>query len=48
VETEVGCVEFEISSHLAGDLQVEGHIPCDSPDDCPLGMECDYQTGTCV
>jgi hypothetical protein len=48
VDVETGCVEFEVSSHLAGDLQVEGHIPCDSPDDCPKGMECDYLSGTCI
>ncbi len=48
VDTEVGCVEFEVSSHVHGDLQVEGHIPCDSPDDCPEGMECDIPTGTCI
>ena len=48
VDTEAGCVEFEISSHVHGDLAVEGHIPCDSPDDCPEGMECDIPTGTCI
>ena len=48
VDTATGCVEFEVYSHLPGDLQVQGHIPCDSPDDCPEGMECDIPTGTCV
>ena len=48
VDTEVGCVEMEVSSHRSGDLQVEGHIPCDTPDDCPEDMECDFLTGTCV
>jgi hypothetical protein len=48
VDVETGCVELEVSSHLTGDLQVEGHIPCDSPDDCPKGMECDFMSGTCI
>ena len=47
-DVEVGCVEFEVSSHVHGDLRVEGHIPCDSPDDCPEGMDCDIPTGTCI
>ncbi len=48
--TEVtdGCIEFVIYSFAMGDLQVEGHIPCDDPDDCPEGMECDFDTNTCV
>ncbi len=48
VEVESGCVEFEVYSHLQGNLQVEGHIPCAGPDDCPEGMECDIPTGTCI
>jgi len=48
VQVEVGCVEFEVYSHETAELQVEGHIPCDSPDDCPQGMVCDIPTGTCV
>jgi len=48
VDGDTGCIEFEVVSRLPADLQVEGHIPCDSPDDCPEGMECDYATGTCV
>ena len=48
VDAEFGCVEFVVFSHLQGNLQVEGHIPCDDPDDCPEGMECDFATNTCV
>ena len=48
VEIDGGCVEFQVYSHIVGNLQVEGHIPCDEPDDCPEGMECDYATNTCI
>jgi len=48
VELEAGCIQFEIYSHRAADLQVEGHIPCDGPGDCPDGMTCDLPTNTCV
>jgi hypothetical protein len=48
VTVETGCVQFEVVSRVPALLEVEGHIPCDSPDDCPDGMECDYATGTCV
>ena len=45
---DAGCVQFTVFSHVMGNLQVEGHIPCDDPDDCPEGMECDYATNTCI
>ena len=48
IQIDAGCVEFQVYSHLAAELQVDGHIPCDSPDDCPDGMVCDIPTGTCV
>ncbi len=48
VDIEPGCVQFTVFSHLLGSLQVEGHIPCAGPDDCPPGMECDIPTGTCI
>ena len=48
IDVEYGCVEFAVYSHLLGNLQVEGHIPCWGPDDCPDGMECDIPTNTCI
>ena len=48
VEMELGCVQFDIYSHATGDLQVEGHLPCDGDEDCPDGMTCDIPTNTCV
>jgi hypothetical protein len=43
-----GCVRFEVFSHVLGDLQVAGHIPCDAATPCPSGMTCDLMTGTCL
>lgn len=43
-----GCVRFEVFSHVLGDLQVSGHIPCDAVKTCPSGMTCDIPTGTCI
>lgn len=48
VEIEPGCVQFDIFSHRAGDLQVEGHVPCTGEGDCPDGMTCDIPTQTCI
>ncbi len=48
VEIPPGCVQFTVFSHVMGNLQVEGHIPCDEPEDCPDGMECDFATNTCI
>ncbi len=48
VQTAPGCVEFTVFSRMVGDLQVEGHIPCSGPGDCPDGMTCDLPTNTCI
>jgi hypothetical protein len=42
-----GCVRFEVFSHVQGDLQVAGHIPCAAGKPCPMGMTCELATGTC-
>jgi hypothetical protein len=47
VDLEPGCVEFTVHSHVQTLLSVEGHIPCDSPDDCPDGQVCDLPVQTC-
>jgi hypothetical protein len=43
-----GCVRFEVYSHVLGDLQVANHIPCDATHPCPMGMNCNLMTGTCL
>lgn len=43
-----GCVRFEVFSHVIGDLQVAGHVPCDAATPCPMGMVCDIPNGTCL
>jgi hypothetical protein len=48
IDVTDGCIQFEVYSHLQGNLEVEGHYPCDEPDDCPKGMECDFKINTCV
>ncbi len=48
VDVADGCIQFEVFSHIQGNLQVEGHIPCDDPGDCPPEMDCDLEIGTCV
>lgn len=48
VEIEPGCVEFLVRTHQQTALSVEGHTPCDSPDDCPKGQTCDLALQTCM
>lgn len=35
-----GCVDFEVSSEVTIDLEVDGLISCDRDDDCPDGQSC--------
>lgn len=42
-----GCVDFSVSYDVVLDLTVEGHIPCDSHDDCPFGSRCNFALETC-
>jgi hypothetical protein len=44
---EPGCVEFAVRSHRETLLGVEGHTPCNKPDDCPEGQTCDIMIQTC-
>jgi hypothetical protein len=48
VETELGCVEMEVSVQHEPFLTVVGHTPCATNDDCPDGQSCDLPTQTCV
>jgi hypothetical protein len=48
VEITPGCVEFLVRSHRQTALDVEGHTPCDAPNDCPEGQMCDLMIQTCV
>lgn len=47
VEIDPGCVEFTVLSHAATLLSVEGHTPCNTPQDCPEGQVCDILIQTC-
>ena len=42
-----GCMEFIVQSPREAAVDVEGFIPCDSPDDCPTGMTCVMEVGLC-
>ncbi len=48
VTIEPGCVELVVRSHDQTMLSVEGHTPCDAPNDCPKGQLCDLKLQTCV
>ncbi len=43
-----GCADLLVYSHLAVDMQVEGHTPCSGDWDCPEGQRCDLERQTCV
>ena len=47
-QTEVGCVELQVSSHRGASLEVAGHTPCTNDNDCPDGLSCDLMIQTCV
>lgn len=42
-----GCVDLEIASPLAANVDVAGYIPCTDDDDCPDGLECNEAIGLC-
>lgn len=48
IDTELGCVEMEVSVQHEPFLVVEGHTPCFSDGDCPKGQHCDIPVQTCV
>lgn len=43
-----GCVDFTVSHDVLIDLSVDGHTPCESNADCPIGHPCDTETQTCL
>jgi hypothetical protein len=48
IDTDLGCVEMEVSVQHEPFLTVEGHTPCFSDKDCPKGQYCNLPTQTCV
>jgi hypothetical protein len=42
-----GCVDLTVSATQLATVEVEGHIPCDSLDDCPPGQLCNLALETC-
>ncbi|PRP91565.1 hypothetical protein ENSA7_82170 [Enhygromyxa salina] len=48
VESDDGCVEFQVRSHRDATLEVSGHTPCTADPDCPDGQTCDLANQTCV
>ena len=42
-----GCAQFTVSSPRQPTVNVDGVIPCDSPDDCPTGETCNLVSGLC-
>ena len=48
IDTELGCVEMEVSVQHEPFLTVDGHTPCFSDGDCPDGQHCHLPTQTCV
>ena len=48
VQITKGCVELNVFSRLPMKLQVEGHVPCFTTNDCPPGETCQVDINTCV
>lgn len=42
-----GCVDFQVTSPVTLAIRVSGHIPCDSPEDCPSSMTCNLALNQC-
>ncbi len=47
-QTEDGCVELLVYSHVPVDMGVEGYTPCSGDWDCPDEQHCDMDTQICV
>ncbi len=41
------CVELRVAEERLARVEVSGHTPCDSNDDCPLGQICNLELETC-
>jgi hypothetical protein len=41
------CTEFRVAEERLAQVEVSGHTPCDSNDDCPLGQICNLDLETC-
>lgn len=41
------CTEFRVAEERIARVEVSGHTPCDSNDDCPLGQICNLDLETC-
>lgn len=42
-----GCFDFVVSSSQDADVEVVGHTPCISDEDCPEGQDCNEELQTC-
>lgn len=42
-----GCADLTVSATQLATVEVDGHTPCDSPDDCPPGQICNIPLETC-
>jgi hypothetical protein len=43
-----GCMDFEVSTTLTAEVDVVGHTPCVTTEDCPDDQTCDEEYQTCV
>jgi len=48
VQTDHGCVDLQVYSHVPVDVEVEGFTPCSGDPDCPDGQHCDMDIQICV
>lgn len=46
-EVGAGCADLVVSATQLATVEVDGHTPCDSPDDCPPGQICNLALETC-
>lgn len=47
-QTQWGCVELNVESHAQALVEIVGHTPCQTDNDCPDGQICDVPNETCV
>jgi hypothetical protein len=47
IEVAAGCVELVVGSPLAASIGLAGYTPCNGPEDCPSGQDCNVVLERC-
>lgn len=47
IDGDIGCVDFQVTSVAAADVEVTGYIPCTTDENCPAPLHCNKEIEQC-